>query len=263
MAFRISRGSQAPASGGERTDAAPAKPRRLVAGHPYFGIEAQALRAGAERVLARLASQRGQARLDVHHLAADFRLDVAAGWTLLRAFVAAGIVKPAEGGGYRPTARMREYATAQIVAPLSRTRAKELIGRARDLAETVNADWRRNPFTIRLMAVSGSYMSRRREMTELPLWLVVRPRPQPGTRRWTPPLPKGDALRQILEAVGALSSFVVVRIAPDKRALPRPFSVVFDAGEPLDADSTVTWSKLRSWSVSIGRRLGGSDARSR
>ena len=75
--------------------------------------------------------------------------------------------------------------------------------------------------------VSGSYMSRRDPLPELLLWLALRRRPQMRARNRIPWVSKGDALRQILAKMKALSSFIVVRIVSDKQNVPRPFSVVF------------------------------------
>jgi len=66
---------------------------------------------------------------------------------------------------------------------------------------------------------------------------------------------KDDALRQIVEPINALSSFIVVRIAADARAVKRPFSVVFQADEDVVEPSVPTWERFRDWGASISRRL--------
>jgi hypothetical protein len=230
------------------------KVRRLVAHQRYFGLEARAFHAGAKRTLERVSAPAPE-RIDAHGLAEDFRLDAAAGGTLLRAFLTGGLLHPDGTGGYRATQRFREYALARVVVPLSRARAKALIDRARGIAARINADWARNPFLIKMVAVSGSYMSRRDPLRELSLWLVLRRRPQPRAPRWRPPLDEGDALRQILAAMNSLSSFIVVRIVPDRRGVQRPFSVVFQANEDAIESSLPAWEKFRDWGASISRRL--------
>ena len=66
---------------------------------------------------------------------------------------------------------------------------------------------------------------------------------------------KDAALRDVAAAMKALSSFVVVHLVTDRQAIPRPFSVVFEADEG-EADRPVpAWEKLREWSESISRRL--------
>jgi len=228
----------------------------LFAGQQYFGLEAHALQAGAERVLARIAAQAPkQGRIDVHCVAEDFHLDVAASWTLIRALLAGGLLYPDGTAGYCLTGRFREYALACVVAPLSRARAKGLIDTACDLAVRINAAWARNPFQIRSIAVSGSYMSRRNSLQELSLWLVLCTRREARVRGWRPSLSKGDALRQILSAMNALSSFVVVRIVADRQAVERPFSVVFQASEDMVESPVPAWDRVCDWSASITRRL--------
>jgi hypothetical protein len=234
--------------------------RRLVADEQYFGLEARALRAGAVRVLARSAAPDAEsARIDVRSLGVDFRLDAADSATLLKELRAGGLLRSNDTGGYRPTGRLREYALACVVTPLTRARAKALLRTAREVAERINADWHRNPFEIKTVAVSGSYMSRRDPLPELSLWVLLRPRADARTRRSSRSLlNKGDALRQILAAVNSLSSFVVVRIVADRQAVQRPFSVVFQANEEVAvADSSLlVWERVRDWSASISRRLG-------
>jgi hypothetical protein len=228
----------------------------LVADQQYFGLEARALRAGAERVLERIAAQGlEQARIDFRSLGADFGLDAAASWTLVKALLAGGLLHPDGTSGYRLTRRFREYALACVVIPLTRARAKGLIGRACELATSINADWARNPFQIKTLAVSGSYMSRRDPLPELSLWVVLRPRPRFRARHLRPSLSKSDALRQILTAVNALSSFIVVRIVAHGQDVQRPFSVVFQASEDMADSSVPAWDRVRDWSASITRRL--------
>ena len=202
--------------------------RRLVADRKYFGLEAQALRAGAERALARLSAKPpGEARIDVRSLGEDFHLDAAASSALQRELLLGGMLHPDGAGGYLPTRLFRQYALACVVAPLSRARAKALIDQACGLAARINAEWVSNPYHIKMVAVSGSYMSQREQLSELSLSLVVGRRRETGTPGAPPPANKDEALRQIVEALHALSSFVVVRIVADGQAVQRPFSVVF------------------------------------
>jgi hypothetical protein len=230
------------------------KIRRLIAGQLYFGLEARALHAGAQRVLARIAAQApAQARIDIRSLGHDFCLDDAATWTLVRALLAARLVYPDGTGGYPPTARFREYAVACVVAPLSRARAKTLVAKANETAERINASWAQNPYQIEEIAVSGSYISRCDPLPELSLWLVLRKRPETRGRR--PSLPKDEALHQIVAAIKAISSFVVVRVVADRQAVQRPFNLIYEGGEHTMDHPGATWEKLREWGASIGHRL--------
>ena len=231
--------------------------RRLVADERYFGLEARALRAGAVRVLARQgAPDPKEARIDADSLGADFRLDAVNSARLLKKLEAGGLLRPDDTGGYRPTARLREYALACVVTPLSRARAKALLHAVRDVARHINTDWNRNPFEVKTVAVSGSYMSRRDPLPELSLWVVLRSRAEARGRHARSLLNKSDALRQILTAVNSLSSFIVVRIVADRQTVQRPFSVVFQASEEVADSSLLVWDRVRDWSASISRRLG-------
>ena len=217
------------------------------------------LHTGAERVIARMAAQApNQARIDVHSVSADFHLDAAASRTLISALLAGGLLYPDGTAGYCPTERFRDYARACVVLPLSRDRAKGLIDSVSELAQRINVAWARNPFQIKMIAVSGGYMSRRKSLQELSLWLVLRRRPEARARSWKPSLGKDDALRQIRSAMNALSSFIVVRIVADRQAVERPFSVVFQASEAMVESPLPAWDKVCDWSASITRRITSS-----
>jgi len=248
----------APAGTGELVvTAGLGKLRRLIADQRYFGLAARFFHAGAQRMLERIAAQpAGQERVDLECLGFDFLLEPAESLGLLRAMIAGGLLIPDGTGYYRPTARFREYAVAPLVAPLSRARAKMLVDAVCDLAAQINADWIRNPFEVKLVAVSGSYMSRSPQPPELSLWLVLRPRPERQNRRWRPMVTKGAGLRQSLAAVSSVSSFVVARIVAHKSVVPRPFCVAFQ-GTEVAADPVVSpTERVRELGASIGELLG-------
>jgi hypothetical protein len=233
------------------------KIRTLVDEQSYFGLDSRAFRAGAARAMARMSGDSPEKmRFDTRTMAADFRLDAKASATLLHSLVAGGLLQAEKSGGYRPTTRFREYALARVVAPLPRARAKSLIKRAVDLATRINTQWARNPLMIDRIAVSGSYMSRRDKVPELTLWMVVRARPNLSQRRWRRGLTRAEGTRQISEALQALSSFIVVRLAVERNAVERPFSVVFQAEEDLTVMQPIApWGRFREWGASISRRL--------
>jgi hypothetical protein len=62
-------------------------------------------------------------------------------------------------------------------------------------------------------------------------------------------------LRQIVAAMKALSSFIVVRVVADLQGVHRPFSVVFEADEDALAPPASAWERLRELSASVGQRL--------
>jgi len=210
------------------------------------------LRAGAARALARISKQPPeQAWIDVHSLGNDFKLDALTGEALLRAFLTAGLLHPDGTGAYRPTDIFREYAAACVVAPLPRARAKALIIRACRQAARINSDLAQNPFQIDMVAVSGSYMSRRDQLPELSLSLSLRRRREARIPRSRSSLSRRDALCQILKSMNSLSSFIAVRIVTNSQAVQRPFSVVFQASEDVSDFSISAWDRIRDWSLSI------------
>lgn len=233
-----------------------ARTRKLIAGQHYFGVEAQSFHDGAKRTLARLSTLgREPPRVDVRSLGEDFRLDAAASWALLRAMLAEGLLRYDGPSNYQVAPRFREYALAQVVTPLSRAQARELLDRARRLALDINADWGRNPYRIKMILVSGSYMSRSDRLPELSLWLMLGKRPETRTRRRRTPLSRSDALRQIAASTRALSSFIVVRVVTAKESVERPFSVAFQADDDFADSSTPSWGRFRQWGASVSRRL--------
>lgn len=233
--------------------------RTLVSQQLHFGLEPLAFRRGAARVLARVAGRPQEAaQITVEGLRKDFRLDAAGTEALLHALVARRLLESSnDASDYRLTERFREFALARVVPPLQRARAKWLIEKAGMLAAQINAKWARNPFVIAMIAVSGSYMSRNRNLPELRLWLIVRPRTSAGARVWGRPLSRADGARQIREAVRSLSSFIVVRLVTDARSLPRPFAVAFRADDDLPEPQPI-FVVLREWSDSVRRRIGRS-----
>lgn len=232
------------------------KIRRLIADQQYFGLDAKAFHDGAARTLARISAPGSdKPRIDVRSLGEDFRLDAAASWALLRAMLAGGLLLTDGPGNYRPAARFREYALANVVLPLSRARARELIERIGKLAERINANWDRNPYRVKMIAVSGGYMSRSDRLSDLSVWLVLHRRAEARTRRWRSPLGKSDALRQIAAAMRELSSFIVVHVVADRHAVQRPFSVVFQAEDDFADSHAHSWGRFREWGASISKRL--------
>jgi len=238
-----------------------AKPRKLIAYQMYFGLEARAFHAGAERMLDRVSAQApAQPRVNVRTLSEDFHLDLAASGMLLRAFLDDGLLYPDGNGGYEATERFRKYALARVVVPLLRSQAKDLLDRACALAEDLNADSTRNALLIETMMVSGSYLSRRDLMPELSLWLVLRKRRRHERQPSASLLSKHDAIRHIKATLKGLNHVVTVRVVSDQRKVERPFSVVFQAKEVVIEPPLRAWDKLRDWSAAIGQRVASGQA---
>jgi hypothetical protein len=231
------------------------KPRTLVAQRAYFGFDPEAFQHGVQRLVARVDAARDPHQVTAATLCADFGVGAAQAEVLLRAFAKGGLLRADKRGEYRVTERLRNYATARVVPPLQRSRAKLLISEAAARASRINAEWRRNPLYIDAIAVSGGYMSRHDKLAEVTLWLIVSPRPNVTTRR---PRQASDiaARRQIITAMCALSSFVIVHIVTDRSQVQRPFSMVFQAEED-EASDVPRWMRWREWTLSLSRRLGG------
>jgi len=229
--------------------------RRLISDQQYFGLEAGVLRSGAKRTLARVTDRASEASIDVRSLGADFHLDGPASTALLSEFLAGGMLYPDGTGSYRPTRLLREYALASVVAPLARERAKALVERACALAADINVEWDEVPFQIETLAVSGSYMTRRELLPELSLSLILCPRAESRKPLPRSMLSREAGLHRAIEAMRALSSFIVVRIAVDRSGIQRPFSVAFQIDQNhLDAPAA-SWDRFREWSASVTRWL--------
>jgi hypothetical protein len=207
----------------------------LVSDRRYFGVDAMTLRAASRRVLARVVGlPPDRARISAQALRQDFGVDTVIGNMLVNELVAEGLLRPQtrDDDFQVQPGLFVEFASARVVEPLPRARAKLLVASACELAAKVNAQWSRNPLAIESAAVFGRYMSRENTLAELALGLVVRSR-NPGQRaRWGRMASVGEGADELRAAFGELSSFLRVRVVNDIRALPRPFAVVFEAEAP-------------------------------
>lgn len=206
------------------------KPLTLVTHRKYFGMNPLFLRAGTDRVLLRVAGLPPErAQVNARALRQDFGADTEVGQRLVAGFVADGLLVPrAEASeDYRLTERFYEFACARVVEPLPRARAKQLLGRACELASRINGEWSRNPLEIEALAPFGRYMSRDSQLGELPVGIVVRARAADRRARWGRLISKGDGASEVRAAFRELSSFVRVRMVSEMQLLPRPFAVVF------------------------------------
>jgi hypothetical protein len=207
------------------------KQRTLITKRLYFGIEAQRLRDASGRVLSRVVGLTPErARVSAAHVQHDFGMDTVEGRALVDEFVAEGLLRPRSDrqGDYFLTERFVEVASARVVEPLPRAKAKLLVARATDLAAELNADAPTNPLEIEAVATYGSYMSLDDEMGDLDFAVIVHMRPRPRRlltlRRMAP---KAEGAEQIRTAFRALSSFVNVQLLTELRLVPRPFAVIY------------------------------------
>jgi len=207
------------------------KQRTLTTDRKYFGVDAARLRDGSGRVLARvvgLAPER--ARVRGHHVKQDFGLDTIEGRALVEEFVAEGLLRPRaeRADDYFLTSRFVEVASARVVEPLPRTRAKLIAAKAAQVAAQINAESKRNPLVIEAVAVFGSYMSLDDSLAELEMAIVVQPREPVRKIRLWPRVTKAEGAAEIRKTFQALSSFVQVMLVANLRLVPRPFTVVFE-----------------------------------
>ncbi len=215
------------------------KIRTLVTKRQYYGMEAVAMRAAMARVLSRVAGLPADgARVSRRHLYQDFGLDTAAAQDTLDQMVADGLFQQPDErqGDFALTERFLEFATARVVEPLPRERARQLLGKVCLLATQINAEWKSNPLEIAALAPFGSYLSPDKLLAELPLGIVVRPRSPSRKARWTRTVSRRDGARQIRAAVRELSTFFHIRMVSDPKLLPQPFAVVFHDGGDEGAD---------------------------
>ncbi len=213
----------------------PMKQRTLVADRRYFGLDALSLRNAASRVAARIAGLPPErARIRGAFLRQDFGVDTVDGRALLDDLCATGLLaRAAEASSdFLVTPKLVEFATARVVEPLPRAKAKLIVARSSELAERVNRDWARNPLEIVMVVPYGSYLAREQRMDELPLALVVRARPESRRARWNR-MSKSEGARGMREVFGELSSFVRVRLVTGLDAVPRPFTVAWQSDDEV------------------------------
>jgi hypothetical protein len=206
------------------------KERTLVTQRLYFGMSALDLRAATTRVMTRIAGIPPEfARVSARNLRQDFGMNTVAGEVLVEGFVARGLLEPRteQRGDYRLTKRFLEFATARVVDPLPRSRAKELLSQSCELATRINAECTRNPLEIEVIAPFGKYLNHDAHLSALELGVVVQPRAPLRRARWGRFMTKSEGAHDIRGAFRELSSFIRVRLVNDKRVLPRPFVVVF------------------------------------
>ncbi|MFO1323932.1 MAG: hypothetical protein U1F15_07685 [Burkholderiales bacterium] len=211
------------------------KVRTLLADRLYYGLDPLRLRAATGRALARVVGLKpDRARVSATHLRQDFALDTTQAAALVDEFVADGLLEPPtqDRSGYGLTREFFELAAARIVEPLPRARAKQLLTEACTVAERINEDAVHNPLAIAAFAVYGDYMSRSHRLDELSLGVVVELRAPSRRTRFGRMLTKADGATAIRAAFCALSSFIRVRLVTDVRSVPRPFSLVFESGNP-------------------------------
>jgi hypothetical protein len=221
------------------------KSRTLVTQRLYFGIDALALRAATVRALSRTVGlPPDRARVSAKHLRRDFGVDTVQGDALIESLVAEGMLEAPDDlqSDFGLTQRFLEFASARVVDPLPRDRARQLLGDACVLAERVNVEWTRNPLEIEVLAPFGCYMSRDAQLAELPLGIVVRYRAADRRARWGRIQNKNDGAHEIRSEFRALSSFVHVRMVGNSRKLPRPFAVAFHADSPSLVAPSLTHS---------------------
>jgi hypothetical protein len=173
----------------------------------------------------------------------------------MSALLAGGLLRPDGGGAFRPTTLVREYAFASVVAPLERTRARALVERAKKVASRINSAWPQNAYAIDRIAVSGAYMSRRKRLEELSLWLVLSDRPDSKHRKSPTSIGEDSASREIEGAFKALSSFIIVHLVTDTQCVDRPFCVVFEATDRRTGSPLHAWAMMCAWSASIRHQL--------
>lgn len=216
------------------------KTRQLVMHRLYFGLDPLKLRAATGRALARVVGLPPErARVSATHLRQDFAVDTVRGQILVDEFVAEGLLDPptARQAGYGFTQEFVHLASARIVEPLPRPRAKQLIADARAFAERFNDDAVHNPIEIAGLAVYGDYMSRASRLEQLCFGVLVRLRTPSRRTRFGRMLSKAEGADALRGELRGLSSFVRVRLVTDFQTLPRPFSVVFQAASEWGPDS--------------------------
>ena len=204
--------------------------RTLIVGRSYFGIDALLMQRGAERAVARVTGARTPVVMTPDTLAHDFQVGHDAAAKLADTLVHGGILTALpQQGGYGMTERLREYAEAQVIAPLDRDAAKGLLDRVIETVVEINARWRSNPIMIARVAVSGAFTVSTSKIPELRIWAIVRLRPSISRRLWGRSISRVDGAHEIRKALRTFGPLVTVRMVVDEAAVERPFTMLFDA----------------------------------
>lgn len=211
------------------------KCRTLVTQRLYFGVDAFKLREASGRVLARIAGLKpDRAKVSATEIRRDFGMDTVEGQMMVEEMVADGLLRRRDASeDYGLTERFVEYASARVVEPLVRSRARHIVAGARELASRINAEWTRNPLEIEAIAPFGCYISQDLYLDKLPIGIVVRVRPVSRRARWRM-LSRADGAHEIRGAFKALSSFVQAQLVTQISELSPPFAVVFQANDEDD-----------------------------
>jgi hypothetical protein len=117
------------------------RPFTLVTKKLYFGVDANRMRDASARVLARLRSEPpGRAVIRLEALVEDFRVSAAASRLMIDEMLRHGLLEQQDtrGSEYSITDKFRRYASAEIIEPLPRARAKMLLTHIADLAWRFN-----------------------------------------------------------------------------------------------------------------------------
>lgn len=216
----------------------------------YFGLDARAFHAGANRLLARTKAG-PDATFTVGAMAEDFAIDLTTSLRVLKALLADHLVERCTPTTYQPTPRFHRYARARVTHPLPRTRARTVLGRLCELSTCINADWPRNAFLVDALIVSGDYVKHVDKLESLSVSVVLRPRPRGPSRLLGRNKDGRGSVREIVSALGVVSPYVSLRVTSDKQLLKKPFIVIFQDREGFDLTSS-PWRELRA----LGRRLG-------
>src|SRR2546423_152976 len=113
--------------------------RTLIAGRQYFDIDALLMQRGAERAVARVTKSPTPVVMTIETLKQDFQVDSDTAIRLVDALVQNGLLTPLpQYRGYGITERLREYADAQVLAPVDHATAKELLDRVLDTVVEIN-----------------------------------------------------------------------------------------------------------------------------
>lgn len=212
------------------------KQRTLLTNRRYYGLDPVHLRAASGRALARVVGLPPErARISATNLRHDFSLDATQAESLVKEFVAEGLLEPPtlDRTGYGLTPQFAELAAARVVEPLPRTRARQLLIDACAIAERINQEDIHNPLMIIAFAVYGDYMTRSHHLSALSLGIVVDLRAPTRRMRFGRSMRKPEGAAAVKDAFKSLSSFMRVRLVTDVRSLPRPFNVVFENLTPL------------------------------
>lgn len=204
---------------------------RIVRHRLYFGIEAERWREAVARVVDRAnGDPEGHGAVTLDALATEFRLSAAASRALAEGMVRDGLLERLSPHAieFEVTDRLRAYAEAPLVDPLSRLDVDVVLSHAVQLVRQFNRTAADNRYQVETLVVFGPYMNADAVLADVMVGIVLRRRPvqpKPLLGRAQQQVEGHERIRRMVTR----ADYVKVTFFRELADVPRPFKVLFRA----------------------------------